>query len=78
MRAISFLAASRLVLFTEIAWRGILGPKLSGMSWKFWMVKHDPASLPSILMIVGVLPLSNMLPIMPCKYPLLLTTGVDL
>jgi hypothetical protein len=78
MRAISLVATSHSVSFTISAWRGILGQKILRISLLFWMVKRKPTSLPLILIMVGVIPSSSMLPMMPSSLPSMLTMGVGL
>jgi hypothetical protein len=78
MRAVSLLASSYLVFLTESARREISGQKMLGMSAKFWIVKHNPISLPSTFMITEILPSSSKFPMIPRGFPPLLITGMSL
>jgi len=55
-----------------------LRAKRLGNVGKIRIVMQEPMSSPSILMMAGVLPSSNIFPMMPSNFPSLVTTGVGL
>jgi hypothetical protein len=77
-RAKFFLASSHLLL-QHFGLKCNFRAEVLGDVIEDWTVKHDPISPPSILMIVGVLSSSSMLPMIPNNFFLSASrTGVGL